>query len=86
MNVIFADELEELRDIVVCLCKGDYLTALQQKRLRDRNVNGKCTNAENRWSRVGLSTPFYADRTRIVIGQLALARPPQEYVRDVVIG
>ena len=31
MNVIFADELEELRDIVVCLCKGDYLTALQQK-------------------------------------------------------
>ena len=31
LNVIFADELEELRDIVVCLCKGDYLRALQQK-------------------------------------------------------
>jgi len=31
INIIFADELEELRDIVVCLCKGDYLTALQQK-------------------------------------------------------
>ena len=31
MNVIFADGLEELRNIAVCLCKGDYLTALQQK-------------------------------------------------------
>jgi len=31
MNVIFADELDELRDVVVCLCKGDYLRALQQK-------------------------------------------------------
>lgn len=31
MNVIFAGELEELRNIVVCLCKGDYLTALRQK-------------------------------------------------------
>lgn len=31
MNVTFVDELEELRDIAVCLCKGDYLTALQQK-------------------------------------------------------
>ncbi|KAL9953055.1 hypothetical protein ACROYT_G040407 [Oculina patagonica] len=25
------DELEELRNIVVCLCRGDYLTALQQR-------------------------------------------------------
>ena len=24
-----------------------------------------------------------ADRTRVVIGQVVLARPPQEYVRDV---
>ena len=31
VTFIFADELEELRDIVVCLCKGDYLRALQQK-------------------------------------------------------
>jgi len=31
MNIFFSDELEELRDIVVCLCQGDYLTALQQK-------------------------------------------------------
>ena len=31
MNIIFSDELEELRDIVVFLCQGDYLTALQQK-------------------------------------------------------
>ena len=28
----------------------------------------------------------YADRTQVVIGQLVLARPLQEYVRDVVIG
>ena len=24
-------KLEELKDIVVCLCRGDYLKALQQK-------------------------------------------------------
>ena len=27
-----------------------------------------------------------ADRTQNVIGQLILARPPQEYVREAVIG
>ena len=30
-------------------------------RSRDWNENGKCTNATNRRSHVGLSTPFYTD-------------------------
>ena len=32
------------------------------KRSRDRKENGKCTNATNRRSHVGLSTPFYTDK------------------------
>ena len=32
------------------------------KKLRDREENGKCTNATNRRSRVGLSTPFYTSK------------------------
>ena len=32
------------------------------KRWRDRKENGKCTNATNRRSRVGLSTPFYTPK------------------------
>ena len=32
------------------------------KRSRDRKENGKCTNATNRRSRVGLSTPFYTPK------------------------
>lgn len=27
----FVGDLEELKNIVVCLCRGDYLTALKQK-------------------------------------------------------
>ena len=33
----------------------------RQKRSRDRKENGKFTNATNRRSRVGLSTPFYTE-------------------------